>query len=68
MIARLMNLLHSWRADAEAPTRVGVLNTGELIVLSPEIGTLVLGKETTDLVRDALWLDDGRKEAPHERT
>lgn len=36
------------------PARVGVLNTGELIVITPEFGQLILSPETTDLVRDTL--------------
>lgn len=48
----------AWRAltdePAPQPTRVGFLNTGELLVMSPEIGTLILSPETTDAVRDQL--------------
>lgn len=43
-------------AEPEPPTRVGLLNTGELIVLpgaSPAT-PLVFSAETTDLVRDIL--------------
>lgn len=35
-------------------TRVGMLNTGEMIVLLPHGSQLLLSAETTDLVRDLL--------------
>jgi hypothetical protein len=45
-------------AEPPQAARVGLLNTGELIVLPAHGGQLVLSPETTQLVRDALD-DDG---------
>lgn len=41
-----------------AATRVGLLNTGELIVLLPGEGQLILGVETVGHVRAVLDADD----------
>lgn len=38
-------------------TRVGMLNSGELIVLLPSGGQVLFSAETTDLVRDLLDVD-----------
>lgn len=55
---RLKARLAAYQAPATStgaePARVGLLNTGELIVLSPTIGTLCLTVETTDIIRDVL--------------
>lgn len=45
-------------AEPRQAARVGLLNTGELIVLPAHGGQLVLSAETTQLVRDALDEDD----------
>lgn len=64
LIRRLVNagryLVHGGVMPAEQPeaARVGLLNTGELIVLPAGGGQLVLSPETTELVRDALDGDD----------
>jgi hypothetical protein len=44
-------------AEAAPTARVGLLNTGELIVLLAGGGHLVLASHTTDLVRDVLAYD-----------
>ena len=44
-------------ANAAPAARVGLLNTGELIVLPARGGQLLLSPETTDLVRDVLAAD-----------
>lgn len=44
-------------AEAVPKSKVGLLNTGELIVLLADGGQLVLAPETTDLVRDVLAVD-----------
>jgi len=36
------------------PTRVGLLNTGELVLIDPSGGTQVLGIGTVDTIRTAL--------------
>lgn len=55
----LRHLLHGTVMAAEQPreARVGLLNTGELIVLLANGGQLVLGTDTTELVRDVLDAD-----------
>jgi hypothetical protein len=45
-------------AEEQPQTRVGLLNSGELIVLPAAGGQIVLSAETTQLVRDALDGDD----------
>lgn len=49
----------SMPAQPVPQTRVGLLNTGELVLLCPRGEMLVLGAATTDLVRDVLG-DDAR--------
>lgn len=64
LFRRLLNagryVLDGGVMPAEQPkaVRVGLLNTGQLIVLPAEGGLLVLSRETTELVRDALDQDD----------
>lgn len=41
-----------------APLRVGVLNTGELALVGGDGHALVLSAQTTELIRDQLWLAD----------
>jgi hypothetical protein len=64
LVRRLLNagkyVLFGGVMPAEQPkagTRVGLLNTGELIVLFAHGGHMVLSAATTDLVRDALDQD-----------
>ena len=50
---RFINWLRSL-AEQPGPTRVGVLNTGELILVNSAGHVQVLRPETTDLIRDVL--------------
>lgn len=54
----LIDRVHAaWRALRDGqlpPTRVGLLNTGELVLIDGLGQPLVISAETTNLVRDAL--------------
>ncbi|MCU0918744.1 MAG: hypothetical protein MUF16_00150 [Burkholderiaceae bacterium] len=41
-----------------APMRVGLLDTGELVLLDSHGNAHVLSPETTERIRDTLWLAD----------
>ncbi|RQO63137.1 hypothetical protein DBR47_00765 [Paucibacter sp. KBW04] len=55
MIATLMEQVRAaFKARPPQPTRVGLLNTGELVVLDASGGTLVFAAQTTRLIREAI--------------
>lgn len=54
---RFLNWLKSL-TDPPGPTRVGVLNTGELILVNSTGHAQVLQASTTDLIRDVLGEND----------
>ena len=70
LMARLRNalvyVLHGTPMPVQVPRapRAGLLNTGELILMLPDEGTLVLSTSTTAIVRDVLDSDEFSTTAP----
>lgn len=52
------NVVSAWRA-AVKPTRVGVLDTGELVLVAHDDRCQVISAATTELIREALDNDAG---------